>query len=309
MNTTILGAAGFIGTNLTLELAKDANNIITVVDEKESYFSENINLKNVNKRCLDFNMNTDFNCVLKDQHIVYHLISTNNPSTSNRNIGVDIAGNIDITINLLEACVRQNVKKIIFLSSGGAVYGNAEKYPIKEETVTNPITSYGIQKLAIEKLIYLYHYIHGLDYAIVRLANPYGPYQRPNGKLGVVTTFIHKALHEGSVTIYGDGKVIRDYIYISDAIKGIIQIANSNCEEHVFNLGSGKGMSIDEVVKGIENALHVTLEKRYMDKRSVDVPVNFLDMSKYESFFEKINLHSFAEGVLLTADFMRRNKM
>ena len=116
------------------------------------------------------------------------------------------------------------MKKIIFISSGGTIYGEG-KCPLSEEAPTNPITTYGIQKLTIEKIIYLYSYIHGIDYRIVRMANPYGPYQRPNGKLGAVTTFTYKALKNEMIEIYGDGTNVRDYIYIDDAIAAIINVA------------------------------------------------------------------------------------
>lgn len=304
MNIAILGAAGFVGTNLTMELAKDGENVITVVDEKREYFSPSINLPNVKKSLLTFNADIDFSDVLEGQDMVYHLISTNNPTSSNRDIGHDITDNIKISINLLEACVRKHVKKIVFISSGGTVYGKTTELPIQEETVTNPITTYGIQKLTIEKLLYLYQYVYGLEYAVVRLSNPYGPHQRPNGKLGVVTTFIHKALKGEKLVVYGDGSVVRDYIYISDAVDGIIRIANSDCEERIFNLGSGKGTSVNEIIGMIEQAVQVPVEIEYVDKRSVDVPINVLDISKFERHFGRLHLKSLEEGILLTMQFL-----
>lgn len=305
MNIAILGAAGFVGTNLTVELAKNKENVITVVDEKKEYFSSSVNLPNVKESLLAFKSDADFSAVLEGQDIVYHLISTNNPTSSNQDIGHDITDNIKISINLLEACVRKHVKKIVFISSGGTVYGKTTDLPIREETVTNPITTYGIQKLTIEKLLYLYQYVYGLEYAVVRLSNPYGPHQRPNGKLGVVTTFIHKAIKGEKLVVYGDGSVVRDYIYISDAIDGIIRIANSDCEERIFNLGSGKGTSVNEIIHMIERVVQVPVEIEYVDKRSVDVPINVLDISKFEQHFGRLHLKSLEEGIFLTMRFLK----
>ena len=167
----------------------------------------------------DLNDNTDFEKLVEGQEEVYHLLSTTVPSTSNQMIETELRENVLLTVKLLEACVNQGVKKIVFFSSGGTVYGKESACPLNEDTPTNPITSYGIQKITIEKLLYLYSYIYGIDYRIIRLANPYGPYQKPNGVLGAVTTFTYKAIKGEEIQVYGDGSVVRDFIYIEDAIR------------------------------------------------------------------------------------------
>ena len=218
MNIIILGAAGFIGTNLAIQLSKNQNNKLTLVD-REKYFFQNIekmHLDNAEIRLSDLNIKTDFDSLLENQDIVYHLVSTTVPTTSNEHISMELEENIIFSSNLFEACVRKGIKKIIFISSGGTIYGNVKDCPICETHTTNPITSYGIQKLTIEKLLYLYSYIHGIDYRIIRLANPYGPYQRPNGILGAVTNFTYKALKKETIVVYGNGETVRDYIYIDD---------------------------------------------------------------------------------------------
>ncbi len=248
----------------------------------------------------------DYDRFVKGQEIVFHLVSTSVPSTSNQAVADELNQNIGFSVSLLEACVRQNVKKIVFLSSGGAIYGKESQCPIKETAPEKPISSYGVQKSTIEKLLYLYHYMHGLDYRIVRLANPYGPYQRPNGVLGAVTTFIYKALKGEEIQVYGDGSVIRDFIYIDDAIKGILNIANGTDGHHVFNLGSGYGTSISTVLKTIHETLNLEMKVKYMDGRQVDVPVNYLDISKYENIFGELEPVKLEEGIKRTAAFMER---
>lgn len=308
MKIVLLGAAGFIGTNLSIRLMKLPKNELVLVDEKIEYFRDVVNCgkPNVSIREHCFNATSGFDELLEGADLVYHLVSTNNPSTSNNNIGQEITDNIVLTINILEACVRQKVKKIVFLSSGGTVYGNTEHYPIAETCSTNPITTYGIQKLTIEKMLYLYNYVYGLDYAVIRLSNPYGPYQRPNGKLGVVTTFIYKAMKDETLTVYGDGKNVRDYIYIDDAVEGIIRISNAVTKDKIFNLGSGCGTSINEIVEKIKKVIGKPLDVDYVDKRMVDVRVNYLDISNYESHFGKLQLISLEEGIALTLDFMQK---
>lgn len=306
MNILILGAAGFIGTNLTLRLIKEKENQITVVDKNKNWFVNEIVSENliIKESSLDINM--DFG-ILRNQDIVYHLVSTVVPSTSNQHISQDIEANVLFSSHLFDACVKYGVKKVVFLSSGGTVYGKESKCPLSESTTTNPISSYGVQKITIEKLLYLYNYMYGLDYRIIRLANPYGPYQRPNGILGAVTTFTYKALNGEQIVVFGDGSVIRDFIYIDDAIKGILNIVNGDNKHRTFNLGCGYGTSIKELLDIIEKSLRLKLNVVYKSGRSVDVPINYLDISRYEKYYGKLNAISLENGIKKTANFMKGN--
>ena len=307
MRIIICGAAGFIGTNLAIHLAKDKKNDITLVDRKEEYFKDikEMNLLNITIKEDPLNMETNFDKLFENQEIVYHLVSTTVPTTSNQHISQELISNVVFSSNMFEACVRCNVNRVIFISSGGTVYGKQLNCTLKEETSTYPISSYGVQKITIEKLLYLYEYMYGLDYRIIRLANPYGPYQRPNGVLGAITTFTYKALCNDEITVFGDGSVIRDYIYIDDAIRAIMNIANDNYNIYkIFNLGCGYGTSIKEVLNTIQNTLGVELKVRFAKARKVDVPVNYLDISRYEKCYGKLNFLSLNEGVKRTAKFL-----
>lgn len=309
MNILLLGAAGFIGTNLTLKLLEDPNNKITLVDVNKDYFLPAICESNAAIAESAIGAETDFASLLCGQDVVYHLVSTTVPTTSNQQVASELTANVVMTARLLDACVSCGVQKVIFLSSGGTVYGKESRCPLKEDTATYPISSYGIQKITIEKLLYLYHYMHDLDYRVVRLANPYGPYQRPNGILGAVTTFTYKALNREQITVYGDGSVVRDFIYIDDAVRGILTIANGNSQHKTFNLGSGYGISIRQVLEQLQRTLQIPLDIVWKEGRKVDVPVNFLDITRYESTFGPLNPISLQEGICKTADFMVRSGM
>ena len=308
MKIILLGAAGFIGTNLVIELAKNPENEITVVDREMGFFKNiiDLNLPHVNIVESDLTMDTDYEELVRNQDLVYHLISTTVPTTSNQHIAEELKANVVLSANLFEACVKQAVKKVAFISSGGTVYGKESKCPLNEKTPTNPITSYGIQKVSIEKLLYLYNYMYGLDYRIIRLTNPYGPYQRPNGVLGAVTTFTYKALKGEEIQVYGDGSVVRDFIFIDDAVRGIQKIVEGSDRHHTFNLGCGYGTSIKQVLDTIERALGITLNVKYTEARKVDVPVNYLDIKRFETAYGSLNPISLEEGVKKTAEFMKK---
>lgn len=308
MNILLLGAASFIGTNLTIELAKNAENEITLVDRCKDFFNPiiNMNLKNIRIIECGLTVDTDFDSILKNQEVVYHLVSTTVPTTSNQHISQELISNVVFSANLFEACIRCGVKKVVFISSGGTVYGKEVDCPLKEKTATYPISSYGVQKVTIEKLLYLYRYMYGLDYRIIRLANPYGPHQRPNGVLGAVTTFTYKALKGDEITVYGDGSVVRDFIYIDDAIRAIMKIVEGENKHRTFNLGCGYGTSIKQVLTTIERTLGIKLNVSYVEGRKVDVPTNYLDISRYEKYYGALNPISLEEGIRKTADFMKQ---
>lgn len=306
MKIILLGAAGFIGTNLALALAKEPDNRITLVDRQKAYFQPVFEqLPNISMMESPLTAEMDYEALVKDQDVVYHLISTTVPTTSNQAISEELKANVILSANLFEACVHQGVQKVVFISSGGTVYGKEVECPLSENTPTNPITSYGVQKVTIEKLLYLYNYMHGLDYRIIRLANPYGPYQRPNGVLGAITTFTYKALRGEEIQVYGDGSVMRDFIYIDDAVRGILKIVDGNDAHRTFNLGCGYGTSIKHVLETIQQTLGIPMKVNYTKARKVDVPVNYLDIKRYETAYGSLNPVTLEEGIRRTAAFMR----
>ncbi len=307
MNIAIFGAAGFIGTNLTIRLAKDPTNHITVIDKEICFFKHilDMNLANVEISIIDFCDDMDFDHILRSQDVVYHLVSTTAPTTSNKNISQELSINIDFSVYLLEACVQHNVQKVVFISSGGTVYGRNVVCPIMEETTLNPINAYGLQKVTIEKLLYLYNYMYGLDYRVIRFSNPYGPFQRPNGIQGAITTFTYRAIKNETICVYGDGSVVRDYIYINDAIEAMLSVVKGEAPHKIFNIGCGYGTSINGVLEIVKNIIGRELQVIYMPGRIVDVPENYLDISRYEQYYGKLNCRSLEKGIFKTAKFLK----
>lgn len=274
----VLGGTGFIGNHLCNRLVLEGKNL-KIIRKRDSKEPEDN--KNVAYITHDFRNIKDFEYLLDGVDTVFHLISTTIPSNNTSTIDKEIEYNVVQTIRLLESMIKSKTKKIIFISSGGTVYGIPKYLPIDEEHPTNPISSYGIYKLTIEKYLMLYSHLYGLEYKIVRVSNPYGPGQDINKIQGVIPIYLRKILNGNEIEIWGNGNVIRDYIYINDTIEGILSVANSTVQEKVFNIGSGKGKTLLEVIAAIEKTLDIgNIKIKHLKNRNIDVPANILDISR-----------------------------
>lgn len=275
MRILILGGQGFIGYNLCNELLKEKNNIIVL----EKKIDKERKIKKITYFQCDFTKINSYKHLLNNVDIIYHLISTTNVNNSNDKIVQDIQDNLIGTIRLLNECVKhKKIKKIIFISSGGTVYGEKNSFPIKESSQENPISSYGIVKLAIEKYLALYNHEYGLNYAILRISNAYGPNHKSKDQ-GLINVLLNKIVNNESFELYGDGNIKRDYIYIDDIINALIIIKNINTKEKIFNIGSGKSYSINEIIKITEEITNKKIKIIYKPQRKQDVFINELDIS------------------------------
>ena len=185
------------------------------------------------------------------------------------------------------------------------MYGVPNVVPISEAHPTEPISAYGIGKLAVEKYLHMYHRLEGIGYCALRLSNPFGPRQRPDKAQGVVTAFLACVLRNEEVAIWGDGQVVRDYLYVGDAVRAIVAAGDSSyCG--VVNVGSGKGLSINQVLELIENVVGAPARRRYITGRAFDVPSNILDISRAASAIGWAPSTSFQDGLRLTAEFLAK---
>jgi UDP-glucose 4-epimerase len=207
------------------------------------------------------------------------LICTSGPKYSNENILTDIDNNIYPTIKLLDACIRSKISRFFFVSSGGTVYGNTSVISIPESHPNNPISAYGVHKLAIEKYVQLYNHLYGLDYSIIRISNPYGPKQMPFKPQGVIATFMALAMSNKTIELWGDGTVIRDFIYINDLIDAIEKIIEYKGSAKLFNIGRGEGISILTVIEKISKILDKNIDIKRIPAEKHDASVNVLDIS------------------------------
>lgn len=213
--------------------------------------------------------------------VVFHLLGGSTPESSNADPLSDLNAGAGGTLSLLEICRAEGVRKIVFASSGGTVYGIPRAVPILETAATDPISAYGVNKLAVEKYLHLYRFLHGIDHAILRISNPFGRYQNPWRRQGLVASTMLKLMTGAEVEIWGDGSVVRDYIYIDDLIDIFLRATLYEGPVRVFNAGSGVGMTVNEVVDGVARVLGVAEPRKiYKPSRPADVPVNVLDITR-----------------------------
>jgi UDP-glucose 4-epimerase len=306
MNVLVFGGAGFIGKHLCSSLVEQGHcvRVFNRVPASGNW----PDIPGVEWVPGNFTNPVETASVLDGADAIYHLVSTTLPKSSNENPVRDLNENVASTLCLLDSIVAlKNRPKFFFISSGGTVYGIPRSIPISEIHATDPLCAYGVSKLAIEKYIALYNYLHGLDYRILRMANPYGEYQPLHSGQGVIPVFLNKALHSEVLEIWGDGSVIRDYLYISDAIAAATMILNYDGPERVFNIGSGRGYSLKDLVHMIGQLLGRPVECRFFPARTFDVPVNVLDITlarKGLGWSPSTSLHAGLQNML---KYLKRN--
>ena len=276
-NILILGGKGFIGSNLAEFLVNENENVIVFKG--------------------DFNDSETVEKVFKENKIdiVIHLISSIIPATPFEKIIKNTE--INSTINLLDIMRKRGVNKIMFFSSGGAVYGTNGQKVNKEDSPTNPINFYGWLKLTIESYLQMNHRVHGLNYIILRPSNAYGKRQNIQGGQGLIAVTLGKLLQNKPIEIWGNGEVVRDYIYIDDLCRAVFLLIKNRQWNNVYNVGGGKGTSVNEILRIIKKITGINFGINYKESREVDIPVNILDVSKLKNSIPWGELTGIEEGI------------
>jgi Nucleoside-diphosphate-sugar epimerases len=275
----VLGGSSFIGGFLIAALCKTGRVITTVRPDKQTETFE----KSVKVMPLDFVNTVNFRPYLQGIDTVIHLISTVVPEPGTERAADDLRQNLLPTIRLLDAMAQCGTRKIIFISSGGTVYGEQGEEALDEAHPTLPICSYGICKLTIEKYLHLYHVNHGLDYRAVRLSNVYGARAKAGQTQGLIPIIIDDILCAKPISIWGSGEKIRDYIHISDVVDAVLRIDGYRGGERIFNVGSGIGQTVHDVVNTIAEILDCRdFDVHYTRGRLCDVESNVLDIGLME---------------------------
>lgn len=298
MRYLLLGGSGFIGSHLAKSLAK--NHEVIVAGHGSSFSMEGVTYIQ-----LDFTKCKDFTEYIKDVDVIIHMVSTITPSDNLSDVNGEIADNVFPTTILLDNAAKLN-KEVVFISSGGTVYGENDN-PNKETDDTNPICNYGISKLLIEKYLKLYSHFYGMKYKIIRLSNPYSEKVYHGKKQGVIPIIIDNILNNNPIAVWGENQ-IRDYIYIDDAINGIISILNYQGSLHTFNIGSGEGHALNDVIKLAETKLNKNARLEEYPPRKCDVKTNILDITRVKQETGWAPSVSLSKGIDIIVEQKRSNQ-
>ncbi len=304
MHFLVLGGTGFIGSHIVDALLEDGH-YVKVIDRTLKY-TQNKFPHRVEYIQADYGDSFILAEALIGIDSVIHLVSSTVPGSSNLDPIADIQTNLVSSVKLFQSMIHAGVKRIIYFSSGGTVYGNPNQIPIPETHPTHPICSYGITKLAIENYLFMLQQLYGLNPIILRPSNPYGSRQGHHGAQGVIGTFINQIMNEQSINIWGDGSVIRDYIFITDLVNACLAAINSETNG-TFNIGSGRGYSLLEIINEIEQCTQKKAHVNFDTGRSFDIAEMILDSSLAKDKLAWKPEYTLQQGIQLHYDWFKSN--
>lgn len=304
MKILVTGGAGFIGSQVADAYIANGHQVV-IVDNLSTGQERNINPKAKfvkldiqDREILDLFKQEKFDVVNHHAAQMNIRLSVDDPT-------FDAKNNIIGTINLLEATVKTNVKKFIFISSGGAIYGEQDYFPADEKHPTRPMSPYGIAKLTGEKYLYYYHNTYGLNYISLRYANIYGPRQNPSGEAGVIAIFASKLLNQEQPVINGDGKQTRDYVFIADVVDANVKILDYNHKPEFFNIGTGIETDVNELFTNINNLTFGKAKEIHGPAKAGEQLRSVLNNNKAKQLLGWSPKTSLDEGLKQTVDFFK----
>jgi UDP-glucose 4-epimerase len=300
-SSIVLGGGGFLGVNLCRRLAAAGGRVRAF--GRRCLFPQA--LEGVDWYQGDFSDAAALAAAIESYEVVFHLVHATTPHSANLDMAADLQQNVVSSIALLDISRNLGVKRIVFVSSGGVVYGQAEQIPTPEDAPTEPITAYGISKLAIEKYLALYRHLHGLDFRVLRVSNPFGPFQVATKNQGIVAALIAHALADEPAEIWGDGSVVRDYIFVDDVVDALAAAAADRSDARVFNIGSGRGRSLREIIAALEAKLGRRMEINWKPGRPIDVPTSILSIDRAKTVLGWTPKTPFEEGLEQTLAWWR----
>jgi UDP-glucose 4-epimerase len=306
MKIVIFGGGGFIGSTIADRLLQDGHALRIFERPRVPPYRTFGAAEAVEWMTGDFGSVHDLNSALDGVDAVLHLVSTTLPKSSNDDPIYDVQSNLVATLQLLNAMEARQVRRIVFISSGGTVYGNPQYLPIDEKHPTEPQVSYGITKLAIEKYLQLYQSQHGIKATILRVANPYGERQRIETAQGAVAVFTSRALRGLPIEIWGDGSVTRDYLYVSDVADAFARALAYNGPQTVFNISSGSGISLNDMIAMLERTLGREVVRDYRPGRPFDVPASVLCNALAARELGWTPQIALEQGIQKTVEWMRK---
>lgn len=304
----LVGGCGFLGRSLADHLYAQGH-AIRIFDRHEKIKPRSLEAPGPDYYGGDYLAIENEEAAFKGVSSVVHLVHTTLPATSMNDVWLDANSNILPSIRLIELALRNGVKRFVFISSGGTVYGVPQSLPVGEDQPTNPVCAYGVTKLAIEKYVEFYTRVHGLEGIIVRLANAYGPYQLEGHPIGAAANFLLRTARHEPVEIFGDGTIVRDYVYIDDIVVAIeALLVKQTVRPGIYNLGTGHGYSLRELLNVIEKVCGIAPSVSYRCGRKIDVPEIVLDAARLQQEICWKAQVTLAEGVHRLWESLRGNR-
>ena len=307
MKILVTGGAGFIGSNIVDELIEKKHKVV-IVDNLATG-----NIKNVNKKAKFYKVSVcdkkKIDEIFKKEKIdiVIHHAAQLHVRKSVEDPCFDADVNIKGALNILEACKNTKVKKIIFASSGGTIYGECGSKAPDEKAFANPLSPYGVAKLSVEHYIKAYSELYGLKYTILRYANVYGPRQDVNGEAGVVAIFIGRMSQNKEFFIFGDGKQLRDYVYVKDVVSANIKSLTKGNNE-VINIGTNKTTSVTKLATELSKIIGYKNKPVFKPKRNGELFKSFLNISKAKKILGWQPKVDIVKGLKNTVEYFNNKK-
>jgi UDP-glucose 4-epimerase len=301
----VTGGAGFIGSNLVDRFIQEGHKV-TVIDNLSTGSESNVNKKAGFHR-------VDIRSAVIDKifqkakpDLLCHYAAQIDVRKSTEDPIFDADVNILGSLNLLNACVRNKVKKVIFASTGGAIYGEQNRFPADESHPADPLSPYGVTKLTIEKFLHFYRETYGLDFVSLRYANVYGPRQNPFGEAGVVAIFAERLLTGKEAVINGDGKQTRDFVFVEDAVESSLP-ALSYPASDIFNIGTGIETDINSIFRLLKKIIGAAQKEIHAPAKPGEQQRSVLDYSKAKRLLGWKPKHGLQEGMAKTVEFFQHS--
>jgi UDP-glucose 4-epimerase len=302
----VVGGNGFIGSHLVDELVGRGHRVTAF--DRFGRRSAQFTSEGVRAVAGDFLNTADVRAAVAGQEVVVHMLSTTDPATAEDDPTVDVRTNLLSSIELFRACSEAGVRRVVFASTGGAIYGDQDVRTFSEQSPTLPVSPYAIGKLAIENYLRYFRRKFGLDSISVRISNPYGPRQNPDKRQGVIPIFLRRLADGLPVTVYGDGSMVRDYVYVADVAAMVADVATGDPRHDLYNLGSARGTSLGEIIHEIAAVTGRELDCRYEPAPSTYVDHVTLATERFEAEFASRPTTSLAEGIRLTWEDIIRDR-
>ncbi|MGC8576102.1 SDR family oxidoreductase [Caldisericum sp.] len=305
MKILVTGGAGFIGSNVVDAFVENGFEV-AVLDNLSTGKKENLNTK------AKF-----YNADLRDRNALEKVFKEFKPEIVNHHAAqIDVRKSVEDPVfdaeinivgstNLFQLAVKYEVKRVVFASTGGALYGEPKVLPANEDTPIEPLSPYGVAKYCVENYLNYFKRLYGIERVILRYANVYGPRQDPLGEAGVISIFTGRILEGKPVFIFGDGTQTRDFIYVEDVVNANLLAIDGN--EGVYNIGTGVETSVNDIVKVFEEVLERKIQVEYLPPRKGEVYRIALDYTKAKQSLGFEPTYTLKEGIKKTIEWYIRN--